>query len=503
MIFWSPPVDPWAVISGETEFIVWTVSENTKKENSFDRRCISVAQNFENKTFIRLRLGFCKTFQESHHLKKAKTSIRCNRNEIFWKCHNPSANDLHRQGTVLGKRRGHSNFEFVTRGDTNKPSESSNTAKTNTGEFKRSKSVIRNRIPRLFKRNTEQKSPSLPREINSKLKTNSLKTNCDITDGELTVSKLMQMQGGSKSSIISEDSNMSLMSKLPNRRASTLSRVKKRASKLARRVSLRSVRRSTHSSNVEKIDIESVSLTHRSVSRNRSRSSSCNTEDKFIYAKFSPPAEERKSTESSERCISPINRRSQASILSVEPTLPNVSLSSLVWFGNNFGKNSARMSIYENCDRLSEYIKNVQISKSVSNLSLDNNDATKSISKGSFKCLETKYRKSNTSLISRNENNNRTNLSVLNIDENKHQESSSIIPVETQKLWRNSFFDIEFPMNNRSIYLPNKSNRLSTINLCKSIQEEIPSVSNVSTLRRSSDSSIHEYSIRKSDGEES
>lgn len=96
MIFRSPPLDPWCAVTGQREYMVWTVDEESLEKDYTDIYCKTVAAQFENKNFLRLYARFAKKFCEAHCMMKSRIVIRVKESLIVWIQEKPSFKEIYK-----------------------------------------------------------------------------------------------------------------------------------------------------------------------------------------------------------------------------------------------------------------------------------------------------------------------------------------------------------------------------------------------------------------------
>lgn len=381
MIFKSPPYNPWHVVDGESEYIAWTVCGQSKKDNLFSNRCMSVAACFPDKTFIQFQLGSNNYFAQAYGLTQENTVIYCNKNVIFWTKHNPSSADIQKQAKMLGKRRG--TFDLQPEACVDSSQQLGSPMKTNSQKSlcEESNTIVSLKQPRLYKVNIKNENINKSIGPNVNMPLSPSQNSGNIRKGNPSIFKSMRAKRNSKSSLVSETSNIS--SNRPRSRSSSISKIKRSASNLLRRLARTKAIESDTNQQVRTVKTDSISSIQPERISNKSRTPSINSEEKDSLTNLPTVVNSVKRRESLTLGYNPKNRESTISILNYETIKPDMNLNSLMWYARNCGKNSPRHSIAQNAHRLSEYIAEVESSKRASNSSSSTNGTCRRISNSS------------------------------------------------------------------------------------------------------------------------
>lgn len=114
MIFRVPPYDICGVVLSETEYMIWTVKENSELEDTFDVECSRLAQKLFGKTFIQLKISHAQDFAESHHLYCSEMLIRVKDCQIVFSALKPMTNIIKKQAKLLRNRKGTNNITHMS-----------------------------------------------------------------------------------------------------------------------------------------------------------------------------------------------------------------------------------------------------------------------------------------------------------------------------------------------------------------------------------------------------
>lgn len=113
MIFRSPPFNPFDVIFGEDDFMIWSIEEDIAKEDKNDQYCLLVGKEFDKKTFLRLKISFNKKFAISHSLTGTQWVVRYEDRELVWKAKTPSYEQILEQAKLMKERNRSMDIENV------------------------------------------------------------------------------------------------------------------------------------------------------------------------------------------------------------------------------------------------------------------------------------------------------------------------------------------------------------------------------------------------------
>lgn len=104
MLFKTPPLDPWCVVSGQSDYMVWTVDEKHHKTDYTDRKCISISKVFAAKNFLRIDENFALKFREAHSMFTSQTVVRVKNCQVVWIEEKPEYDEIFKQAKVMKDR---------------------------------------------------------------------------------------------------------------------------------------------------------------------------------------------------------------------------------------------------------------------------------------------------------------------------------------------------------------------------------------------------------------
>lgn len=149
MIFRSPPINPWNAVLGEKDFIIWSIGEDISIKDENDQNCLLAAKKFIEKTFVRLKITFERSFAKSHSLSSQQWVVRYHEGEMVWKAENPGYEEIVRQAEFMKNRIGQMTFEQISK-------------KFDETNFKKiTKGVFKNASPKKILFNKAQRKPDL------------------------------------------------------------------------------------------------------------------------------------------------------------------------------------------------------------------------------------------------------------------------------------------------------------------------------------------------------
>lgn len=104
MLFRSPPIDPWCVVSGQSDYMAWTVEEIFQKIDLTDCFCRSVSEQFTKKNFIQIHESFARKFCEAHSIFMPQTVVRVKNCQVVWVNDKPKYEEILEQAQIMGVR---------------------------------------------------------------------------------------------------------------------------------------------------------------------------------------------------------------------------------------------------------------------------------------------------------------------------------------------------------------------------------------------------------------
>lgn len=84
MIYDVPTCDPWIIISGQTDYMVWAVSGEENVYDIIDNNCKKIANLYFNKIFIRIVISSNRSFAKIHKLKRTGDICRVKNGKPYW-----------------------------------------------------------------------------------------------------------------------------------------------------------------------------------------------------------------------------------------------------------------------------------------------------------------------------------------------------------------------------------------------------------------------------------
>lgn len=106
MIFEAPPENPWRAVLGEPDFMAWAVEEIGTKVDINNKNCLSVAENFNNKTFIKFKISSDKDFSVAYRLKRPQIVVRVKDCKVVWIDFQPASYLILFQANQMRDRKG-------------------------------------------------------------------------------------------------------------------------------------------------------------------------------------------------------------------------------------------------------------------------------------------------------------------------------------------------------------------------------------------------------------
>lgn len=104
MLFKSPPSNPFIAIRGQTDFMAWSIQQDTTVKDITNKNCLFVAKHFKNRNFLQINAEIEQVFALIYFLKTPETVIRVRNNEIVWSSERPSYKEIKREAKLMAKR---------------------------------------------------------------------------------------------------------------------------------------------------------------------------------------------------------------------------------------------------------------------------------------------------------------------------------------------------------------------------------------------------------------
>lgn len=104
MLFKAPPQDPWSVVSGQSDYMAWTIDNNSQNPDNTDRICCLTTKFFPAKIFLQINENFARKFCEAHSMFRPQTVVRVKNCQVDWIQWRPEFKEIEQQANILMDR---------------------------------------------------------------------------------------------------------------------------------------------------------------------------------------------------------------------------------------------------------------------------------------------------------------------------------------------------------------------------------------------------------------